>query len=177
MSSEDYFYDNVSILSQTETPWMNKFSSKTFTFPRHFKNQKQKKNVKFNLFVSCFETQSNLSLKSHSKHGCLLHTQRCQPLDPKSGDSLLQSPPSNMNLSPLKHEPSPSNMSLSSNINHSLTKKCKSKQSLDCNMGVAQDIIQSLTYRNSCQNLEMIVSVIKYFQKLNVLSIYFFNVL
>ena len=64
-----------------------------------------------------------------------------------------------------------SNTSPYSNINHPPTKKCKSKQSPDCNVGVAQDIVQSLTYRTGCQNSEMIVSVIKYLQKINVLAI------
>ena len=42
---------------------------------------------------------------------------------------------------PLQHKPSPSN------INHPPTKKRKSTQSSNCNMGVAQDIVQSLTWR------------------------------
>ena len=57
--------------------------------------------------------------------------------------------PSNINF-PLQHEPPPSNM------NHPPTKKRKSTQSPNSNMGVAQEV------------REMIVSVIKYWQKCHV---------
>ena len=61
--------------------------------------------------------------------------------------------PTNINL------PSPSNMNFplqykppTSNINHPPRQKRKSTQSPDCNMGVAQDIIQSLTSRTGRHN-------------------------